>query len=212
MSYAEARSLDIEKVPVIDITPLRDWTNPNEVAKKLYQASTGLGFIYIKGHGISDQTINSLRDQGLKFFKMDNKIKQSVSVSKNHRGWLGFGGAKMKETAKTDLKESFIWGYQDSSGYTAEDHPLRGKNQWPNFQPMLENAAMEYFQSSDNLARTLLKGFALGLNLSENFFIKTSSEPLSRASLVYYPSQARELGSDQFGVSAHTDFGLLTIL
>ena len=58
----------------------------------------------------------------------------------------------------------------------------------------------------------MLKGFALGLNLSENFFIRTSSQPLSRASLVYYPSQPKEFGADQFGVSAHTDFGLLTIL
>ncbi|MDG2473982.1 MAG: 2-oxoglutarate and iron-dependent oxygenase domain-containing protein [Paracoccaceae bacterium] len=212
MSYAEAKKLNIEKVPVIDITSLRNGTNPKEVAKKLYEASTGLGFIYIKGHGISNTIINSLREDGINFFRRNDEQKQEVKVSQKHRGWLGYGGAKMKETAKADLKESFIWGYQDAAGCTAEDHPLRGKNQWPSFQPSLQNSAMEYFKSGDALARTLLKGFALGLNLPENFFIRTSSQPLSRASLVYYPSQPKEFGADQFGVSAHTDFGLLTIL
>ena len=35
---------------------------------------------------------------------------------------------------------------------------------------------------------------------------------MSRASLVYYPDQPTEMGEMQFGVSEHTDFGLLTIL
>ncbi len=212
MSYAKAKKLDIKKVPVIDIAPLRDGTNSKEVSKKLHEASSNLGFIYIKGHGISSSTINSLRKSGLKFFRRSNEQKETVKVSQKHRGWLGYGGAKMKESAKADLKESFIWGYQDSMGNTVEDHPLRGKNQWPNFEPSLQMSAMEYFHSGDKLARLLLEGFALGLNLSKDFFIKTSNKPLSRASLVYYPSQPKESGSDQFGVSAHTDFGVLTIL
>ena len=42
--------------------------------------------------------------------------------------------------------------------------------------------------------------------------MKTCDNPLSRASLVYYPNQPSELGDDQYGVSAHTDFGVLTVL
>ena len=58
----------------------------------------------------------------------------------------------------------------------------------------------------------MLKGFALGLDLEDGFFLKQSDKPLSRASLVYYPSQPDSLGSEQFGVSSHTDFGVLTLL
>jgi isopenicillin N synthase-like dioxygenase len=212
MSYAHAKTLGIEMIPIIDISPLRDGTDPMLVAKQLHKASKGLGFIYIKGHGIPDEAIKLLREDGLKFFRSEYKTKEVVKVSQKHRGWLGYGGAKMKDNAKADLKESFIWGYQDSDRMSAEDHPLRGQNQWPGFLPSLEVTAMSYFSSADALARNLLKGFALGLNLSEDFFIKTSSNPLSRASLVYYPSQPKDFGYDQFGVSAHTDFGVLTIL
>ena len=68
MSYASAKEIDLDKVPIIDITPLRNGSDPHKVAQELYKASTGLGFIYIKGHGIPESKINSLRNDGLKFF------------------------------------------------------------------------------------------------------------------------------------------------
>ena len=86
---------------------------------------------------------------------------------------MGYGGAKMKDNAKADLKESFLWGCQDKNGLSLENHPLRGSNVWPNFQPALEQYAMSYFNHADKLARNLLRGFALGLKLDQEFFLKT---------------------------------------
>ena len=118
----------------------------------------------------------------------------------------------MKEDAKVDLKESFLWGYQDENGKSLEDHPLRGQNLWPSFLPSLQENCMDFFNQADLLAKDLLKGFAIAMNLNEDFFLKNSSRPLSRASLVYYPSQPEQMGDDQYGVGPHTDFGTLTIL
>ncbi len=47
---------------------------------------------------------------------------------------------------------------------------------------------------------------------AENAFLETASQPLSRASLTWYPPQPPNLGEDQFGVGPHTDFGVLTVL
>ena len=212
MSKLEVKNLDIEKVPVIDITKLCDGTDPISVSKELHKASTGLGFIYIKGHGIPENVIKSLRDEGLQFFRSNETKKFEVKISEKHRGWLGYGGAKMQDKAKSDLKESFLWGCEYEKEHLIDNHPLRGINIWPEFQPNLETAAMKYFNYADKLARNLMRGFALGLDLESNFFLKTCDNPLSRASLVYYPNQPSELGDDQFGVSAHTDFGVLTVL
>ena len=212
VTYAEAKHISQKKIPVIDISSLEDGTNPLKVAKELHQASKGLGFIYIKGHGISADVIEGLRKDGISFFRSSETLKNQVKITQNHRGWLGYGGAKMQDKAKADLKESFLWGYQDKHGVALNDHPLRGSNSWPDFMPYLEDKAMNFFVSADNLARNLLRGFALGLNLEQEFFLKKCSRPLSRASLVYYPSQSEDLGSNQFGVSSHTDFGVLTVL
>lgn len=212
MGYAQARNVDIDVIPVVDITPLRDGSDPAAVARALHAASTGLGFIYIKGHGIPQDVIDAARAAAFGFFRADEADKRSVSVSPRHRGWLGRGGAKMQDDAKADLKESFIWGFQDENGDTPEDHALRGANRWPAFQPHLQDHAMAYFHHAHEVAHHLMRGFAIGLDLDPGFFLRTASRPLSRASFVYYPPQPEAMGEEQFGVGPHTDFGVLTVL
>ena len=212
MPYAEARQFDPAAIPVVDISSLRDDTAASEVANALHSASQNLGFIYISGHGIPDSVINNAREVALAFFRSAPKQKAEVTVSRKHRGWLAQGGAKMQDDARVDLKESFIWGYQDAAGYTPEDHALRGQNQWPQQPVGMEAAAMAYFQQAHDVAHHLMRGFALGLGLAENFFLRSCEQPLSRASFVYYPAQDEALGSEQFGVGPHTDFGVLTVL
>lgn len=212
MAYARARTLDSEAIPVIDITSLRDGGDAAAVAGQLHAASQGLGFIYVKGHGIPADTIAAARATALEFFRAESEQKQEVVISRHHRGWLAQGASKMQDDALADLKESFIWGYQDANGDTPSDHPLRGPNQWPNFLPEMQARANEYFYQAQGVAHHLMRGFALGLGLDEGFFLRTSSKPLSRASYVYYPAQPPELGEQQFGVAAHTDFGVLTVL
>ena len=131
MSYTEAKHLELDKVPIIDITKLCDGSDPLPVAKELHKASSGLGFIYIKGHGIPENVISELRDEGLNFFRTDEVKKADVKITEKHRGWLGYGGAKMKDDAKADLKESFLWGYQSKDRISLDNHPLRGPNIWP---------------------------------------------------------------------------------
>lgn len=212
MAYATAKELDQDIIPVVDISRLRDGSDPGSVARELHAASQGLGFIYIKGHGIPDTSINAARDVAMRFFNTSDAGKSEIKISSKHRGWLGSGNAKMQDDAKSDLKESFIWGYQDEDGKTPEDHPLRGANQWPGFLPEMETAAMTYFRQAHDVAHHLMRGFALGLDLDPEFFLKTASHPLSRASFVYYPEQPETAGADQFGVGPHTDFGVLTVL
>ncbi len=212
MAYARAKEVDTEIIPVVDITPLRDGSNPKQVADALHSASQNLGFIYIKGHGIPESVIEAARSCAYSFFHGSSDDKATVTVSSAHRGWLKQGGAKMQDDAKSDLKESYIWGYQDKDGTTPQDHTLRGTNQWPSFVPEMQNNSMEYFRQAHEVAHHLMRGFAIGLDLDENFFLRTSSKPLSRASYVYYPEQPESLGDEQFGVGPHTDFGVLTVL
>lgn len=212
MAYAPARAMQPDTIPVIDITPLRDGTDPKTVADALHKASTGLGFIYIKGHGIPEEIIRAASATAYQFFAASSDDKSSVTISQKHRGWLAPGAAKMGDDAKVDLKESFIWGYQDSRGHTEEDHPLRGANQWPTFVPTMKSVAMEYFSYAHKVAFDLMRGFAIGLGLPEGFFLENCDRPLSRASFVYYPAQDESCGEEQFGVAPHTDFGVLTVL
>ncbi len=212
MAYAGARRVKAEAIPVIDVTPLRDGSDPRAVARALYDASQGLGFIYIAGHGIPEESLERARAAALAFFRAPTAAKDTVRVSARHRGWIARGGATMQDDAKADLKESFVWGYQDAERAIPDDHPLRGPNLWPAFAPELEDHAMRFFHQAHEVALLMMRGFALGLDLPEDFFLRSADRPLSRASFVYYPAQPEAMGRRQFGVGPHTDFGVLTVL
>jgi len=212
MGYATARELDQSIIPIIDIGPLCDGSDPGGVAKKLNEASREVGFLYVSNHGIADELLSRTRKAAFTFFHQSENAKREVQVSNKHRGFLGRGGAKMQTGAKPDLKESFIFGYEDEGGVTPEDHPLRGANRWPADLPALRHQARAFFAAAHDVAHHLMRGFALGLDLPEDAFLKTTKAPLSRASFVHYPAQDADMGNDQFGVGPHTDFGVLTVL
>ncbi len=212
MAYAQAKTTDPLTIPVVDITPLRDGSDKVGVAKKLHTASKSLGFIYIKGHGIEASVFTDARVAAYDFFRSSAEQKSAVRISSKHRGWIAAGGAKMEDDLKPDLKESFLWAVENDKGEIPEDHTLRGPNQWPDFVPDLHKHAMTYFNKAHEVAHLLMRGFALGLDLPEDFFLKTSDKPLSRGSFVYYPDQSPYPEDGQFGVGPHTDFGVLTVL
>ena len=210
-SASGALRLPADRIPVIDISPLRNGANADSVAEQLHQASQTLGFIYITGHGIPAELIDNARHSAYEFFRSSATEKSQVLISEHHRGWLRPGASRMRDDVPADLKESFIWGSQNAHGQTTDDHPLRGPNQWPASVPALQSHAMAYFDHAHRVARHLMRGFARGLNLSESFFLRTCDRPMSRASFVYYPPQD-DLQAEQFGVGPHTDFGVLTVL
>ena len=203
---------DTGTIPVIDIGPLRDGSGTRKVGKALHQASQTVGFIYVTNHGIPDDLIKRAHETALAFFRQPEEVKERVAISQSHRGWLQMGGAVMGDDMPYDLKESFLWGTEDSAGNTPTDHPLRGANIWPDGVADFRDISNTYFDQAHIVAYALMRGFALGLGLDENFFLSSPAQPLSRASYVYYPSQPTPSRNDQFGAGPHTDFGVLTVL
>ena len=76
MAYAQARHLDTQ-IPVIDIAPLRDGSAmPLALRGQLHAASTGLGFIYVTGHGIPEAMIDqAARARAYRFFRADTSAE-----------------------------------------------------------------------------------------------------------------------------------------
>lgn len=212
MASPAASTPDHSHIPVIDLGPLRDGSAPREVAREIHRASREIGFIYVTNHGIPEELIERTRAAAYGFFHAPQAQKQALGISDRHRGFLQVGGARMQDDAKPDLKESFIWGFEEADGRAADDHPLRGPNRWPEFQPGLRDVAMAYFAAVHEVAQQLMRAFALGLDLPEEFFLKGHERPMSRASMIWYPPQDVQRDAGRFGVGPHTDFGVLTVL
>lgn len=211
MAYAHASTTDLSEIPVIDLTALRNGSDPQAVARALVRASSEVGFLYVSGHGIEAAVIERARAAARSFFALAEETKKQVAVDANHRGFIPVGQAFMTKGAKMDLKESFVWGWEGELA-APNPYPLPAPNQWPDFMPSLRESLMPFFSAAEATAQAVLSGFARGLDLEPDFFHRHGERPISRASITYYPPQTPDLGQEQFGVAPHTDYGCLTVL
>jgi isopenicillin N synthase-like dioxygenase len=216
MSYAEARRIDVAEIPVIDVAPLMggDPGGTAQVAAAMLAAAEGIGFFYVRNHGIAEDLIASVDAAARAFFAQPLAAKEALAPRDRHRGFLGAGQAKMYEHARIDLKESFIWGLDvgtDDPDYLAGNRMI-GPNRWPAFPPGMRPTLNAYFDAANACGRALLRGFAVSLGVAADTLSARFAKPVTRCTLIYYPPQPPDLGSEQFGVAPHTDYGVLTLL
>jgi isopenicillin N synthase-like dioxygenase len=104
------------------------------------------------------------------------------------------------------MKEMMQMGPRDTASGMP---PRRLPSSPPGFSPAWER----YYEEANNLARRLLKAFALGLDLDENFFEPKLDRHISALRANNYPDQQGiEVPAGSIRCSAHTDYGTVTIL
>ena len=216
MIYAESKTIALSQIPVIDMATALDGSPEGErrVATEFLRAATELGFFYVKNHGVPWHLVEQAREAARGFFALPLEKKSEVGINANHRGFLRVGEAKMADYAQPDLKESFVWGLEVPPGDPAmtADNPFICPNNWPAFMPELKQAAYPYFEATLDCGRRLLNIFAVSMELPRDTFTRHWRRSITRGAFVYYPPQPPEMGTEQFGVAPHTDYGCLTVL
>jgi hypothetical protein len=85
-----------------------------------------------------------------------------------------------------------------------------GPNRWPADCP-IERRGRTIFFSHSGLWQPASAFVRARPRLAPDHFLPLFAA-LARGSLLYYPPQSPAMGPDQFGVSAHTDYGALTLV
>ena len=80
MTYAVSKTIEIEKIPVIDVKPLRAGTleNAHSVALEIRQAAEEIGFFYIRNHGVPESVIKQSYSASKDFFNLPKVVKNNV--------------------------------------------------------------------------------------------------------------------------------------
>jgi isopenicillin N synthase-like dioxygenase len=198
-------------LPVVDLRDLRSGRTGDVVAA-IRSATGDAGFFYVANHGVDEHLIVAAVLGAKRFFCLPTEEKETVRVDARHRGYLGFGGAKMAGAQSPDLKESFVYGVERAVPESGPGSSLVGPNQWPASVPEFRQNVYSYFLAVIEAGRTVLSGAALALGLAPDFFEPHLVEPLARGSLIHYPPKPRVEAGASLGVGAHTDYGLITLL
>eukprot|EP01132_Coremiostelium_polycephalum_P003684 gene3684-4589_t len=207
-------------LPIIDISALfkeDDVKGKEEVSLKIRDACLDHGFFYITGHGVSSELISQLDQLSRIFFSMDENAKMNIEMAKGGSAWRGYFklGGELTSNLK-DWKEGIYFGSE-----LPKDHPLsistpiHGENLFPDAEiEDMRPTVLKYIEVMTELGHKLMEGIALSLGLEADYFYsRYTKDPLVLFRIFNYPSTPVPEGMPvKYGVGAHTDYGILTIL
>jgi len=168
-------------VPVIDLAPYFEGTPEGrlEVAKEVNDACRSIGFLVIRNHGVPEALIERVSTLSREFFALPLTEKRKVDRPRIDavRGYSAVGeeglSYSLEEATPGDLKESFSIGPADVPNDNYHRGPAAGPHFEPNVYPPIAGFQQtwdEYFQRMSDLSRSLMRIFALALELPETFF------------------------------------------
>jgi len=183
--------------------------------------------MYIKNHGIPEETTLAALHAGKQFFSLPSSSKMELDIHKssNFKGYTPLLGENTNPDNQGDLHEGFDIGRESDVSNTSlkvgstecADGVMAGENVWPDktILPGFREAVLAYYHAVVRLGRLLFPFFALALDLPEGFFDDKTANAAAIMRLLHYPPQPpKRLDEDDrsIGIGAHTDYECFTIL
>lgn len=207
----------LEEIPSLDLNEFNsgDPVRKAKFVQDLGNAFNTIGFVAVKGHGLSDDFTKKLYQEVEQFFQSPDELKQAYEVPgiAGQRGYIGKG----KETAKgfkvPDLKEFYHVGqkYQADGDSVWNEYP---ENVFPKEYPDFETFTIGAYQTLENAGKSLLRAIALYLELPEDYFedkVKNGNSILR--AIHYFPIPNPDaLPEGAVRAAAHGDINLITLL
>ena len=211
-------------VPTIDIAPFINGTAKEKqaVARQVAAACEDVGFFAIVGHGVSEALMARTRRAAVDFFAqpLEGKLAVERPPTKISRGYNRLGDRSLSYSlgiaAPPDLQEAWAMGpiERDDTPYYhgAAAETFFAPNRWPENPPGFRDALSDYYETLSSLSATVMRIFAVALDLDEGFFDDKIDRPCSNVRVIRYPKQHSSPEAGQLRAGAHTDYGTLTIL
>lgn len=207
----------LEEIPSLDLADFNagDPVRKEKFVQDLGQAFNTIGFVAIKGHGLSADFTKALYAEVERFFQSSDELKRACEIEgiSGQRGYIGKG----KETAKgfnvPDLKEFYHVGqpYKNDGDSVWEEYPA---NIFPSEYPQFAELTVQGYQTLEAAGKSLLRAIALYLNLPEDYFEARviNGNSILRA-IHYFPiADPDSLPEGAVRAAAHGDINLITLL
>ncbi|MDK2778856.1 MAG: isopenicillin N synthase family oxygenase [Pseudomonadota bacterium] len=215
----------LQQVPVIDLAPYFEGTpeGKQKVAEAVDQACRDIGFLVITNHQVPQELVDRVYRQSREFFNLPMSEKRKVdrpdpSMVRGYSAVEEEGlSYSLEEAAPGDLKESFSIGPtdvpDDEYHRGAEAGPHFAPNVWPEAIAGFKETYSEYFAAMSSLAASIMRIFALALDLDEQYFDDKIDKEISMLRTLSYPLvKPEDIKDGQMRAGAHSDYGSMTIV
>jgi isopenicillin N synthase-like dioxygenase len=199
--------------------PLIDLAS-DDVPAQIDRACQEVGFFQIVGHGIPDDVIGDLLRAVDAFFArpLDEKLAWTSPEVEVERGYSAKGtegfGYSLDVEQPPDLMEAFTVGLDDlpdDPAYHTDAHHLFEPNIWPDDEPELRRALLEYYGRADRLVHRITSLMAQALGMPADFFEPFTNHSMDTLRVNWFEGD-EVVQPNQFGIGAHTDYGVTTLL
>lgn len=209
--------------PVFDLSAFEQ-ADPDEkkhLGAQVDMICRSTGFLAISGHSIPADTIAGIWSSAKAFFDLPPEQKQKVRAPYPGYpyGYLGPGAEALARSkgqdTPPDLKESFNGGPLARPEGLDDPQALTfcyAETIWPEQPAGFVAAWKAYYNAMEDLARRIMRVFAVALELPEEYFEPMIDRPISALRALNYPETSVPPQPGQLRAGAHTDYGSLTIL
>jgi isopenicillin N synthase-like dioxygenase len=206
--------------PIVDFAPFLsgDPEGKRLVAQSIIDACKGPGFFYLAQHGVPQSQIDGIFAATRRFFAQPLEEKLKVASpdrkSKGYREYGFFHKDGSDKRPMPDLMEHFICQRElppDDPDILAGNH-IHAVNRWPEYLPGWKETILDYFNAVEHLSLQMMRAFAIGLELEEDYFLRFFRKPTSGIKIFHYPAQPPVAQSKRIGLGAHYDDTAVTIL
>ncbi|KAK6465663.1 hypothetical protein DFJ63DRAFT_27704 [Scheffersomyces coipomensis] len=200
---------------IVDISEINQST-----AEELYDAATSQGFLFVEGHGFSQDEIDTVFKLSKQFFELDSSYKTKYAIDSSNHGYADFGGENLdpKGQKKGEPKEALnITDLNFLTGKSSKEIP-----DWFYEDPERERIISDIVGRFYELSIKILKLLAIGLKIDDSDEVKGEDWFQSRHSpskvsgstlrFLHYPGQKSLNPETVIRAGAHTDYGSVTLL
>jgi isopenicillin N synthase-like dioxygenase len=194
-------------IPAIDLAPLRGGSDAEkrEVARRIDETCTEIGFFLVTGHGVPRDLIAAARAQAVDFFALPDEEKMKVKrpPAKTSRGynWVGDRSIaySMGQAAPPDLQEAFAFGPEHVADLASRVDATSAQMYAPNIWPA----------RPADFKKVML---AAALGVSETYFADKFDRQASVVRAIRYPAVREPPLPGQLRAGMHTDYGIMTFV
>ena len=207
-------SVASSSLPVIDLRRAEQGGAARAaVARELDLACSEFGFFYLVGHDVDPRLSGRLMQLSREFFARDEADKLRIHMSHGGRAWRGYFPVGGELTSgEPDLKEGLYFGTEldESDPRVRAGTPMHGPNLFPDV-PQFRATVLDFMSALEAAGQRVLSLLAAGLRLDANYFQRLyTGDPTVLFRIFRYPPD--DVARSGWGVGAHTDYGLLTLL
>ncbi|THH06141.1 hypothetical protein EW145_g4286 [Phellinidium pouzarii] len=197
-----------ESIPIIDMQGAKNLDHyvRQQLAREIRDACIGVGFFYVKNHGIPEERIIGAIDAGKIFFALpkETKLEYDSRKSADFRGYAALLSENHDLENNGDLHEGFNIGPEGSN--ESGKNEMSGENVWPDaVAPEFKERVLSYYDAAVSFGKTLFPLFAIALDLPEDFFDDKTREAAAIMRILHYPPQTGPHDDRTFGTGAHTE-------